>query len=59
MLPESACPKVTMLGLKQVNDPVNLQSDLIGDMSSGCSKSAASFLNLPSVSIKTTCRNAD
>ena len=30
MLPESACPKVTMLSLKQVNDPVNLELDLIG-----------------------------
>ena len=30
MLPESACPKVTTLGLKQVNDSVNLESDLIG-----------------------------
>ncbi len=30
MLPEGTCPKVTTLGLKQVNDPVNLESDLIG-----------------------------
>lgn len=30
MLPESACQKVTTLGLKRVNDPVNLESDLIG-----------------------------
>ena len=30
MLPEGACPKVTTLGLKQVNDSVNLESDLIG-----------------------------
>lgn len=59
MLPESACPKVTMLGLKQVNDPVNFQADLIGNMSSGCFKIVASFPNLPSVSTKITCRNAD
>jgi len=30
MLRENACPTVTTLGLKQVNDPVNLESDLIG-----------------------------
>ena len=30
MLRESACPTVTTLGLKQVNDSVNLESDLIG-----------------------------
>ncbi|MDC8449840.1 MAG: hypothetical protein LV473_15990 [Nitrospira sp.] len=30
MLPESACQKVTTLCLKQVNDPVNLESALIG-----------------------------
>ncbi len=30
MLPESAYPKVTTLGLKRVNDPVNLESDLMG-----------------------------
>jgi hypothetical protein len=30
MLPEGTCPKVTTLGLKQVNDTVNLEPDLIG-----------------------------
>ena len=30
MLPESAYPKVTTPGFKQVNDSVNLESDLIG-----------------------------
>jgi riboflavin synthase len=30
MLPEIACQKMTILGLKQVNDSVNLESDLIG-----------------------------
>jgi riboflavin synthase len=30
MLLESACPTVTTLGLKQVNDLANLESDLIG-----------------------------
>ncbi len=29
MLPESACPKVTTRGLKQVDDSVILKSDLI------------------------------
>jgi len=52
MLPEGACLKVTMLGLKQVNDPVDLQSDLIGNMSSGCSKNVADFLTPLSASIQ-------
>ena len=30
MLRERACSTVTTLGQKQVNDPVNLESDLIG-----------------------------
>jgi riboflavin synthase len=29
MLPESAHPTVTTVGLKRVDDPVNLESDLI------------------------------
>jgi riboflavin synthase len=29
MLPESACPKLTTLGFRQVNDTVNLESHLI------------------------------
>ncbi len=57
MLPEGACLKVTMLGLKQVNDPVNLERTSSANTSSDCFKSVASFPNLPSVSIKITCRN--
>jgi riboflavin synthase len=30
MWPEFACQKMTRFGLKQVNDTVNLESDLIG-----------------------------
>ena len=30
MLPERACSIVTAVGFKQVNDSVNLESDLIG-----------------------------
>lgn len=30
MLPKGACPKVTTLGLKQMNDSVNLEFGLIG-----------------------------
>ena len=30
MLPESKCQKMMTLGLKQVKDTVNLESDLIG-----------------------------
>ncbi len=39
--------------------PSTLNQTSSGSMSSDCFKSAVSFLNLPSVSIKITCRNAD
>ncbi|OQW34252.1 MAG: hypothetical protein A4E19_01980 [Nitrospira sp. SG-bin1] len=58
MLREIACSKVTTLGLKQVNDTVNLESDLIGKYVESLLQERGQ-LPKPTVSIdKDTCRNS-
>jgi riboflavin synthase len=52
MLPEDTCPKVTTLGLKQVNDTVNLESDLIGKYIERLLQERGQF-PIPTISIDT------
>lgn len=60
MLRESACPTVTTLGLKQVNDSVNLESDLIGKYVERLFQERGQVAPKPTpVIAKTICRSED
>ncbi len=59
MLPDGACSKGTTCGLKQFEDTVNLESDLIGKYVERLIQDETNFRNPPSASIQGACKNRD
>jgi riboflavin synthase len=53
-----ACPTVTTLGFKQVNDPINLEYDLIGIYVERLLQERGQLPKPPSASKQTICGNA-